>query len=324
MKFQRPDDPLKQKDFDHYHEQTQVECRNCLSCRNRHAMDWGVRQYHEAITTHGIGQHLFITPTYDQENIPEFGFYDYGDMQAFHKRLRTNQAYRAKKLGIPLEKIKARFCVAPEYGGQTLRPHFHGNYFNMWIPDLVRFSDGKNGIPRLRSKMIEDAWGKGIIDIQPFGPGSAAYLTKHHSKQNGESMKLFLKQRHYAISEKWKAYNKELTGLEIPFNPETGEILPETMPLPRVYASTNPGIGKRFYERYKDEIYQTDSIIMKGVELPVPKYYDRLLKDDDPEKYEEIKAKREEERQEYTPEELQKIEDQKYRKFRFFHNPGKL
>ena len=61
--------------------------------------------------------------------------------------------------------------------------------------------------------------------------------------------------------------------------------------------SRMPGIGKPYYDLYKDEIYKTDSILVKtksGVaRKKPPKYFDDMYKEEEPEKWREIKWKRE-------------------------------
>ena len=56
--------------------------------------------------------------------------------------------------------------------------------------------------------------------------------------------------------------------------------------------SRRPGIGTSFLTKYQDEIYQNDSVIIRGIEVRPPKAYDRILERRDPETYYEIQTKR--------------------------------
>lgn len=56
--------------------------------------------------------------------------------------------------------------------------------------------------------------------------------------------------------------------------------------------SRRPGIGHNFAETYEDEICENDSVIVRGIEMRPPKYYDRALERRDPDRYYEIRDRR--------------------------------
>lgn len=56
--------------------------------------------------------------------------------------------------------------------------------------------------------------------------------------------------------------------------------------------SRRPGIGAKWFERYYEQVYARDEVIVNGVRTKPPAYYDRLLGEIDPDKLEEVKAKR--------------------------------
>ena len=82
-------------------------------------------------------------------------------------------------------------------------------------------------------------------------------------------------------------------------NPETG-----LKPYERVYefsgeivdvqpefsvCSLKPGIGYNWYKQFGNELWVTDNVAgPEGQEWPVPEYYNRLLKAEDPDKYHKI------------------------------------
>ena len=74
--------------------------------------------------------------------------------------------------------------------------------------------------------------------------------------------------------------------------------------------SRRPGIGRDWYEKYKDDVFPSDEVPVPGygVFQKVPRYYEELFGVEDPEKLEEVKVVREEfmraHGDDYTPERL--------------------
>lgn len=56
--------------------------------------------------------------------------------------------------------------------------------------------------------------------------------------------------------------------------------------------SRRPGIGAGYFEKHERELWTHDSIIHNGREASVPRFYDKLLKRSDPERFAELKQKR--------------------------------
>jgi len=70
-------------------------------------------------------------------------------------------------------------------------------------------------------------------------------------------------------------------------NTQTGEIhklLPEY-----IHMSTRPAIGLTFYEAFKDEIIESDFVLVKGKKRKTPRYYDKQLEKKNPQLLEDIK-----------------------------------
>ena len=71
--------------------------------------------------------------------------------------------------------------------------------------------------------------------------------------------------------------------------------------------SRKPGIGKDFYDKYKDSMFPHDQVPVVGVGVikKVPRYYQELFGNEDPKTLDEIKALRkkfkEEHADDYTP-----------------------
>lgn len=70
----------------------------------------------------------------------------------------------------------------------------------------------------------------------------------------------------------------------------TGEI---TSLLPEFVAcSLKPGIGHDWYQKHKADVHNHDYIVQNGKQYPVPKYYDKLLERENPDRMEAIRKRR--------------------------------
>ena len=56
--------------------------------------------------------------------------------------------------------------------------------------------------------------------------------------------------------------------------------------------SRNPGIGKGWYDKYKDDVYPHDYVIVNGVKCRPPRYYDNQLKAERPYEFENLQFDR--------------------------------
>lgn len=105
-----------------------VPCGKCPACLSRKRSEWTFRLLEEQKVS---SSSHFVTLTYSDNHLV------YGDsfhpslclvdLQNFHKRLR--------KL---IKPFKLRYYAVGEYGSKTLRPHYHGIYFN--VPDSNFFN----------------------------------------------------------------------------------------------------------------------------------------------------------------------------------------
>lgn len=196
----------------------------------------------------------FITLTYSDDHLPTGGSLDKRHFVLFMKRLR-------KKFGDGI-----RFFHCGEYGGLLGRPHHHACLFNFTFPDKVVYC-------RLRSLRNNDnpgyLYGSDILAILwPYGFStigdvtfeSAAYVARYVMKKiTGDKA-----EEHYAGRE------------------------PEYITMSR-----RPGIGRRFYEQYKDDLYNHDQCVVRhNFILKPPKYYDNLFDITDADRLLELKRRR--------------------------------
>lgn len=208
--------------------------------------------------------------------------------QAFMKRLRKRSS------------AKLKFFQCGEYGSlcrhgfnldeQTCplcnvgRPHHHAILFNRSFDDLEPYGQAADGRTLYTSPELESIWGYGIVDVSEVNFKSAAYVSRYCLKKvTGEAA-----EDHY----------RNISDI--------GEILtvaPE-------YATMSNGIGKDWYEKFKQDLWPSDEVPVPGVGVvkKVPRYYEERLKDEDEQLHEEIKFLRQkfrdENADEYTPERL--------------------
>lgn len=233
--------------------QIQVPCGGCIGCRIDRSRQWAQRCMHESELHE---KNSFITLTYNDENLPEGGTLVKEDFVKFMKRLRKYC------------KVKVRFFHCGEYGDKTDRPHHHACIFGWDFPDreLLMVRDE---IKLYRSAQLEKLWPYGHSIIGDVTYESAAYVARYVIKKiTGKAA-----ESHYRR-----------------IDPDTGEII-QLVP-EYVTMSRRPGIGKEYYKKYKSDFYPKDFSSRNGNKLSVPKYYDKLLEQEDAELLQKLKEKR--------------------------------
>jgi len=275
---EQPDDPIN------------ISCGQCIGCRLERSRQWAIRCMHEASMHEN---NCFITLTFSPEGLakrnaefrkeekthPErvIGWNPVGvhprDYQLFMKRLRK------KFQGV-------RYYYCGEYGEKNNRPHYHACLFNINFADKQLYKMS-NGIPLYVSETLEEIWPYGFVTIGDVTFESAAYVARYVMKKvNGEQAKQ--------------------DGTYVRHDAETGEasfVKPEFNAMSR-----RPGIGKTWFEKYKEDVYPNDFVILRGKKCRPPKYYDKLLELEDAYTYDDIKMDRMENAlawvEEQTPERL--------------------
>lgn len=240
-----------------YRKIQQVPCGKCIECRLEKSRQWANRIMIEC-RDRSLNECWFLTVTYAPEHIPhnitvntETGeeieglTLDKKDISNFMKRLRRNREYHHKETGI-------KFYLCGEYGSKTQRPHYHIAIMGLHLDpekDLKFYKDTSAG--RLwKWEEGSEIWGKGFVVVGRLEWDSAAYVARYiMKKQLGPEAEQYYQSR--------------------------GQI-PEF-----VQMSRRPGIGREYYDKHKQEIYEHDSILVKkgGMVLQAkpPKYYDNLF-----------------------------------------------
>ena len=251
----------------------EVPCGQCVGCRLERSRQWAMRCVHEA-SQHD--RNTFITLTYAPDHLPEDGSLKLEHFQKFMKRFRD---YKSRKV----DSKKVKFYHCGEYGELNGRPHYHALIFGYQFPDLVHWKT-RNGIPYFNSDILSKLWPFGFNTVGEVTFESAAYCARYILKKvNGDAA-----ESHYANIDK-----------------ETGEYIGQKKP---EYTTMSKGVGKSWFEQYKDEVYPHDQVIMRGKRMKPPKYYDSILEQEHEEMFNRIKEERKarsiENRKDNTPSRL--------------------
>lgn len=266
----------------------EIPCGRCIGCRLERARSWAIRILHEA----KLHQHNhFVTFTYNDASLPS-SVQGLPTLQPEHftrfmKRLRKWNEARLGGEGptapspCPLPQLPSaawkpthrpsaghstiggiRYYQCGEYGETTSRPHHHAILFNLYLPDLkpIRLTRAKNPAHALyTSETLERIWSHGIISVGRVTFETAAYVAAY--------------------------VTKKITG------PKAEEHYRDRVPEYSTM-SRRPGIGSGFAAQYENEIYEADSVIIRGLEMRPPKFYDRALEGRDPDRYYEVRDRR--------------------------------
>lgn len=245
-------------------ERLKIPCGQCIGCRLESSRQKAVRCMHESQL---YENNCFITLTYDNESLPKDYSLNKKHFQDFMKRLRKKYS-----------NIRIRYMHCGEYGEQFRRPHYHAIIFNLDFPDRELLKT-INGIPLYKSAILSELWGHGLCSIGDVTFDSAAYVARYIMKKvNGKEQQK-------------KDEKTGLTHYEM-FDSKTGEIFKLTPEYQTM--SLKPGLGSEWYDKYKGEVYPSDSIVIKGKEMRPPKYYDSLYELEDSEAHAKIKQQRKE------------------------------
>lgn len=137
-----------------------VPCGTCATCLSRKRNAWSFRLTQESKVSTSA---YFITLTYSDENLrlcsnSAHPTLSKRDCQLFFKRLR-------KFLG----ESRIRYFITGEYGGETLRPHYH----------LLLFNSPSSHSGIALQDYIDSCWRLGHIHIGSVTEASIAYVTKY-------------------------------------------------------------------------------------------------------------------------------------------------
>lgn len=200
-------------------------------------------------------RNCLITLTYSDEHLPRDGVQK-RDLQLFFKRLRKDHS--------------VRYFACGEYGDRFSRPHYHALLFGCDFRDKQPIEPSKSGAPQWLSAELERYWQQqGRCTIGSVTFESAAYVARYCTKKITGSRA----EEHYQRLD-------VATGEMIPVQPEFALM------------SRRPGIGRSWLERFKSDVYPSDEVIARGHPSAVPRYYDKVLEQTDPDAYEAVRRER--------------------------------
>lgn len=151
-----------------------------------------------------------------------------------------------------------RYYHCGEYGEKSERPHHHACLFNFDFQDKKLYSI-RDGIRLYTSRTLEKLWPFGNSTIGDVTFESAAYVARYVCKKiTGDAAKDHYKGR----------------------LPEYGTM------------SRRPGLSRAWFEKYSDDVYPKDFIVIRGKKIKVPKYYDRCFELTNPDEYATLKESR--------------------------------
>lgn len=189
-----------------------------------------------------------MTLTYDEEHLPPAGSLDPRAFPLFMKRLRREVA-----------PARVRVFYCGEYGEELGRPHYHACLFGFFPPDAIRCGE-RGGHAVWRSAALSRLWPYGFHEVGSVTFDSAAYVARYVVKKvRGEAAA-----EHY-------------TAVDV----ETGEVFCRTPEFARM--SRRPGIGAGWFDRFGEELEPEGTVIESGKEVPMPRYYRKLMDQESPE-----------------------------------------
>lgn len=141
-----------------------------------------------------------------------------------------------------------RYYLVAEYGDKSFRSHYHLILFGH------AFLDGSLALGNnlYTHQDLIDTWSHGHVSIGQCTPASIQYCCNYVQKK----------------------FNGSLAD-------EVYQVNGECISPPFALMSRNPAIGKNFFLKYKDQLVDHGTVVINNVEVAIPKYFKRILKDKD-------------------------------------------
>lgn len=233
-----------------------IPCGKCIGCRSARATAWAHRCAHEASQ---YDNNIFLTLTYDDDNIPRSGHLDPRHLQLFTKRLRQDATrHESQYQRDPTHPI--RYFACGEYGEWNGRPHYHALLFNCDFRD--KYTVGKE---LYEAPTLSTLWTYGIANFGTARPGAANYIAQYSLKKQYHKPQWF----------------NETDG----YVDEDGVWYPRTRPFLRM--SNRPAIGTGWLDTYQTDL-RHGYLLENQYKHTIPRTYKLKLKETNPTLYDEI------------------------------------
>lgn len=237
-----------------------IPCGHCVGCRLDYSRQWANRCMLE------LGYHdssYFCTFTYDDAHLPVSysSNPDTGEIVAPVATLdKTHPQLLLKKIRNHY-KTKVRYFGCAEYGTQSLRPHYHLILFGLSLPDLETHGRAPTGEFYYTSPSLSSCWSdtagdsRGHVLVAQVTWETCAYVARYALKKQGNDRSDY-----------------EQLG-----------IVPEYPMMSR-----RPGIGRQYLDDHPDLWYYNYINLPGGRKVPPPRYYKRILRDNDDLSYKDL------------------------------------
>lgn len=235
-----------------------LPCGRCIGCRLERSRQWAIRimkekEYHEDSS--------FLTLTYRDDDM----LYGLSGGTLYPRHLETFWKRLRKKVMKDYGK-HIRYFACGEYGDTTNRPHYHAIVFGFDPKDKELYST-EMGNPLYSSNYLDSIWKLGDVRIGDVTFESAAYVARYIMKKH--------------LGNDSDYYEKN--GIE-----------PEFVRMSRGSKKLGTkGLGYQFLQDYFSDVYNHDSVVIRGLAVRPPRYYDKQLQKINPELLMEFKLKRE-------------------------------
>lgn len=240
----------------------EVPCGKCIGCRLDYSREWANRCMLELEDSSSA---WFVTLTYDDLHLPRSAYADPETGEAYASYTLRKKDFQdfMKRLRYYFPDNKIRFFAAGEYGSNTHRPHYHAILYNVDFDDLEVYKKSLNGDIYWNSKKLDAAWNKGFAVIGDVTWQSCAYVARYCMKKaNGYDRSYY---EHFNIEPEFTLMSRK------------------------------PGIGRMYLDKHPD-LYQYQKIFIStpngGKEMTIPKYFDRIVSQENPELIAALKEKR--------------------------------
>lgn len=212
-----------------------VPCGKCLACLSHKKREWSMRFSHE-FSYYRQSNSMFLTLTYNKENLP--------DNYSLCKRDYQNYLKRLRKAG-----YKFKYMVAGEYGILKGRPHYHLVIFGipnenpLKIRDLYTIKDCKYKT----DKTLFQKWNKGKIQIGYVSNKSIEYCCKYILKQDHKYLN---DKEYFALYNRIKPFRRVSKGIGKQFAIDNARNLYENL---FIYFGSNKLSIPRTYIKYVEK-----------------------------------------------------------------------
>lgn len=143
------------------------------------------------------------------------------------------------------------YYIGLEYGPTTGRPHAHIIIIGWEPTDQIFWKLSNTGYPMYKSETIDMTWGKGFCTIEPLTAETVSYATRYTNKKSGKA--------------------------------KSNKGVPEQQ-------HQSQGIGKKYWELYKEEIINDTGIWIKKKDkarlVKIPRYFTKMWQKENPVQYE--------------------------------------